>query len=131
MGSGVFTLCRSFMQARWSNFFLHRWQTEIMRETRRLIKRSEGKVIHFVRDKLRAEQKSNPSPFHVRNERKNTMKSSTKDQAEGTFHQIKGKIKEVAGELSDNPKLEAEGTGEKIAGKVQEKIGQVKKVLGN
>jgi uncharacterized protein YjbJ (UPF0337 family) len=58
------------------------------------------------------------------------MKSSTKDQAEGKFHQIKGKIKEVAGELSDNPKLEAEGAGEKIAGKVQEKIGEVKKVWG-
>ena len=59
------------------------------------------------------------------------MKSSTKDQAEGTFHQMKGKIKEVAGKLSDNPELEAEGTGEKITGKVQEKIGQVKKVLGD
>jgi len=58
------------------------------------------------------------------------MKSSTKDQAEGMFHQIKGKIKEVAGELSDNPNLEAEGTGEKIAGKVQEKIGQVEKIVG-
>jgi uncharacterized protein YjbJ (UPF0337 family) len=58
------------------------------------------------------------------------MKSSTKDQAEGTFHQMKGKIKEVAGKLSDNPELEAEGAGENIAGKVQEKIGQVKKVLG-
>ena len=58
------------------------------------------------------------------------MKSSIKDQAEGTFHQMKGNIKEIAGELSDNPKLEAEGTGEKIAGKVQEKIGQIKKVLG-
>ena len=44
---------------------------------------------------------------------------------------LKGKIKEVAGELSDNPDLKAEGTGEKIAGKVQEKIGQVKKVFGN
>jgi len=58
------------------------------------------------------------------------MKSSTKDQTEGTYHKMKGKIKEVAGELSDNPKLEAEGIGEKIAGKVQKKIGQVKKVLG-
>ena len=58
------------------------------------------------------------------------MKSSTKDQAEGAFHEVKGKIKEVAGKLSDNPDLEAEGTGEKIAGKVQGKIGQVKKVLG-
>jgi uncharacterized protein YjbJ (UPF0337 family) len=58
------------------------------------------------------------------------MKSSTKDQAEGKFHEVKGSIKEVAGKLSDNPKLEGEGTGEKIAGKVQGKIGQVEKVLG-
>ena len=58
------------------------------------------------------------------------MKSSTRDQAEGKFHKVKGKLKEVVGELSDNPKLEAEGTDEKIAGKVQEKIGQVKKVFG-
>ena len=59
------------------------------------------------------------------------MKSSTKDQAKGKFHELKGTAKEIAGKLSDNPKLEAEGAGEKIAGKVQEKIGQFKKVLGN
>jgi len=58
------------------------------------------------------------------------MKSSTKDQAEGTLHEVKGKVKEVAGILSDNPDLEAEGAGERIAGKVQKKIGQVKEVLG-
>jgi uncharacterized protein YjbJ (UPF0337 family) len=58
------------------------------------------------------------------------MKSSMKDQAEGTFHKGKGKIKEIAGQVSDNPKLEAEGKDEKRAGKVQEKIGQVKKVVG-
>ena len=58
------------------------------------------------------------------------MKSSTKDQAEGAIHGLKGKAKEIAGKVTDNPKLEAEGTGEKIAGKVQEKIGQVKKVFG-
>ncbi|HEX8042063.1 CsbD family protein [Candidatus Deferrimicrobium sp.] len=58
------------------------------------------------------------------------MKSSMKDKAEGTIHELKGKAKEIAGKVTDNPKLEAEGTGEKIAGKVQEKIGQVKKVLG-
>jgi len=43
---------------------------------------------------------------------------------------VKGKIKEIAGKVSDNPELEAEGAGEKIAGKVQEKLGQVKKVVG-
>ena len=58
------------------------------------------------------------------------MKSSTKDQAEGTFHELKGKVKEIAGKLSDNPKLEAEGTVEKISGKVQGKLGQIKKVFG-
>ena len=47
-----------------------------------------------------------------------------------TLAGIRGKVKEVAGKVSDNPELEAEGTDEKIAGKVQEKIGQVKKVLG-
>jgi uncharacterized protein YjbJ (UPF0337 family) len=58
------------------------------------------------------------------------MKSSIRDKSEGTFHEVKGKVKEVSGKLSDDPELEAEGTGEKIAGKVQEKIGQVKEVLG-
>jgi len=63
-------------------------------------------------------------------ERSIAMKSGTRDEAEGKWHQIKGKIKEVAGKLNDDPKLEAEGTNEKIAGNVQEKIGQVKKVIG-
>jgi uncharacterized protein YjbJ (UPF0337 family) len=43
---------------------------------------------------------------------------------------MKGNIKEVAGKLSDNPKLLAEGEDEKTAGEVQKKIGQVEKVLG-
>ena len=58
------------------------------------------------------------------------MKSSTKDQAEGKFHEVKGTVKEIAGKLSDNPKLEVEGTGEKLAGRVQGKIGQINKVFG-
>ncbi len=39
--------------------------------------------------------------------------------------------KEMAGKITDNPKLEAKGKAEKIAGKTQKKIGEVKKVLGN
>ena len=38
------------------------------------------------------------------------MKSGTRDEAEGKWHQVKGKVKEIAGELSDDPMLEAEGT---------------------
>ena len=59
------------------------------------------------------------------------MRSSTQDQMEGTFHQMKGRIKEIAGELTDNPKLKAAGAYEKMSGIVQERIGQVKKGLGN
>jgi len=58
------------------------------------------------------------------------MKSSTKDKVKGTLHEAKGKAKEMAGKITDNPKLEAEGKAEKIAGKVQEKVGEVKKILG-
>lgn len=58
------------------------------------------------------------------------MKASTKDQAEGKFHEVKGKVKEKAGHLTNNSDLEAKGTAEKLAGKVQGKIGQVEKVLG-
>lgn len=59
------------------------------------------------------------------------MKSSTKDKAKGKMHEAKGKGKETAGKLTDNPKLEGEGTGEKMAGKVQGKVGQAKEVLGD
>lgn len=58
------------------------------------------------------------------------MKSSTRDKVEGTLHQLKGKVKEAAGVISDNPKLEAEGSGEQLAGKVQVKIGQFNQLIG-
>jgi uncharacterized protein YjbJ (UPF0337 family) len=58
------------------------------------------------------------------------MKSSMKDKVEGTFHEVKGKVREMAGKITDNPKLEMKGKAEKIAGKVQEKLGDVKKVFG-
>lgn len=57
------------------------------------------------------------------------MNNSTKDQAEGTLHEVKGKVKEQIGKTTNNTRLQDEGTSEKIAGKVQKKIGQVEKVL--
>ena len=59
------------------------------------------------------------------------MKSSIKDKVKGTFHEAKGKAKEMAGKITDDPKLEAKGKVEKLAGKAQGKLGQVKKVLGH
>jgi uncharacterized protein YjbJ (UPF0337 family) len=58
------------------------------------------------------------------------MKASAKDQVEGKVHEIKGKLKEVAGRVTGNPKLENQGSAEKLGGKIQKKIGEVEKVLG-
>jgi uncharacterized protein YjbJ (UPF0337 family) len=42
---------------------------------------------------------------------------------------MKGKVKEKAGQVSNNPALEAEGQDEKLTGKVQKKVGQIEKVF--
>ena len=57
------------------------------------------------------------------------MKPSTKDQIEGKLHEVKGKVREQVGQLTNNPDLAAEGQAEKLGGKVQKKIGQIEKVL--
>lgn len=57
------------------------------------------------------------------------MKSSMKDEVQGKWHKVKGKVKELAGKAAGNPDLESEGKAEGSAGKVQEKVGEVKKVF--
>jgi uncharacterized protein YjbJ (UPF0337 family) len=57
------------------------------------------------------------------------MKPSTKDELAGKAQELKGKIKETVGHLTNDSDLEAEGVGEKIAGKIQKKIGQIEKVI--
>ncbi|MGO9830086.1 MAG: CsbD family protein [Myxococcaceae bacterium] len=59
------------------------------------------------------------------------MSSSEKDKLKGIFHEAKGKVKEIAGKVTDNPKLRAKGKTENLAGQAQEKVGEVKKVLGD
>jgi uncharacterized protein YjbJ (UPF0337 family) len=58
------------------------------------------------------------------------MKPSTTDEVQGKLHGLKGKVKEAAGKLTNNPNLEAEGEAEQIDGKVQSKVAQVKRVFG-
>jgi uncharacterized protein YjbJ (UPF0337 family) len=58
------------------------------------------------------------------------MKPGIQDEVEGKLHNLKGKVKEKVGKLTNDPDLEADGEAEEVAGKVQEKVGQVKKVLG-
>jgi uncharacterized protein YjbJ (UPF0337 family) len=57
------------------------------------------------------------------------MKPSTEDQVKGALHEVKGAVKQKAGQIINNPDLEAEGQGEKIAGTVQKKVGQIEKVF--
>ena len=57
------------------------------------------------------------------------MKASEDDQIKGTFHEVKGTLKEKAGKVTNNPDLTGEGQGEKLAGKIQKKVGQIERVL--
>ena len=57
------------------------------------------------------------------------MKPSTKDEAQGTLHELKGAVKKKAGKVTNNPDLENKGQTEKVAGKVQQKVGQIEKVF--
>ena len=57
------------------------------------------------------------------------MKPSTKNQAEGKFHEVKGKVKETVGQVINNPDLESEGKSENLEGKIQKKIGEIEEVF--
>ena len=57
------------------------------------------------------------------------MDNSTKDKLEGDFHELKGKVKEKVGQVTNDPNLKSEGQSEKLAGKVQKKTGDVEKVF--
>ena len=59
------------------------------------------------------------------------MKTSTKDNLTGSFHEVKGTIKEEVGRVTGNRNLKAEGKAEKKAGKVQQRIGHAKEAIVN
>ena len=61
-----------------------------------------------------------------------------RDELEGKGEQIKGKIKQAAGDLTDNAELHGEGVADEASGNVQEgfgtarrKVGEVLEDLGN
>jgi uncharacterized protein YjbJ (UPF0337 family) len=61
--------------------------------------------------------------------RRKQMEQSTKDQINGNLHKWKGKVKEKAGQVTNNSDLAAEGQSEQLAGKIEKKIGQIEKVF--
>jgi uncharacterized protein YjbJ (UPF0337 family) len=48
------------------------------------------------------------------------MKPSIKNEIAGKVHELKGKIKGGAGQMTNSPDLEGKGVAEKVDGKVQE-----------
>jgi len=57
------------------------------------------------------------------------MKTSTKDRIQGKFHEVKGKVREKAGQVVNDSDLKAKGHSENVAGKIQKKIGQIRGVF--
>ena len=61
--------------------------------------------------------------------------SSTTDKIKGNWNQVRGKLKEEFGELTDDDLTYSEGLEEQLVGKIQEKTGktkeQIKKVIDN
>jgi uncharacterized protein YjbJ (UPF0337 family) len=57
------------------------------------------------------------------------MKPSTQNEIAGKAHEVKGKIKEKAGEVTHDADLEGEGISERIAGIVQKKLGRVQRIF--
>jgi uncharacterized protein YjbJ (UPF0337 family) len=45
------------------------------------------------------------------------------DRVTGTWHQLKGKVKEKWGKLTDDDLKQLEGHGEYLAGKIEERYG--------
>ncbi|MGD0362546.1 MAG: CsbD family protein [Bryobacteraceae bacterium] len=57
------------------------------------------------------------------------MNASTKDRIQGKLHEVKGKLKQKAGQAAGNPDVESKGQAENFAGKVQKKVGQIESVF--
>ena len=54
-----------------------------------------------------------------------------RDEFEGKNDQLKGKIKQAAGDLADNERLHDEGVADEAAGKVQEGFGRGRRKVGD
>jgi uncharacterized protein YjbJ (UPF0337 family) len=53
-----------------------------------------------------------------------------KDEIEGKAEALKGKVKQAAGDLTDDPALRQEGEDDEVAGKTQDAIGAGRRKVG-
>jgi uncharacterized protein YjbJ (UPF0337 family) len=54
-----------------------------------------------------------------------------RDELEGKGEQLKGKVKQAAGDLTDNERLHGEGVADEAAGNVQEGFGTARRKVGD
>ncbi|MDQ3064395.1 MAG: CsbD family protein [Acidobacteriota bacterium] len=59
------------------------------------------------------------------------MSTPNKDEVEGKFENVKGKVKEGVGNLTGDRDLEAEGEADQAKGKTQETWGKFKHGVGD
>jgi uncharacterized protein YjbJ (UPF0337 family) len=53
-----------------------------------------------------------------------------KDEIEGKAEALKGKIKQAAGDLTDDPELKQEGQDDEVAGQAQDAVGYGRRKVG-
>lgn len=53
-----------------------------------------------------------------------------RDELEGRTNKVKGKVKQAAGDLTDNERLRDEGVTDEAAGNVQEGFGRARRKVG-
>lgn len=54
-----------------------------------------------------------------------------KDEMDGRLDKVKGRLKQAAGDLTDNDRLHDEGVADEAAGEVQEGFGRGRRKLGD
>jgi uncharacterized protein YjbJ (UPF0337 family) len=54
-----------------------------------------------------------------------------KDELKGQAEQVKGKVKQGLGDLTDDQRLRDEGAADEAAGEVQESVGTAKRKVGD
>jgi uncharacterized protein YjbJ (UPF0337 family) len=53
-----------------------------------------------------------------------------RDELEGKAGAFKGKVKQAAADLTDDPQLHDEGVADEVAGKTQETLGRARRKVG-
>jgi uncharacterized protein YjbJ (UPF0337 family) len=65
----------------------------------------------------------------MKDDRTNTEKGTDRS-IRGKGNQLKGRVKDAVGGLTDDGSLQAEGKLDKVKGKIQDKVGKVQRRVG-